>query len=143
MEYTWFTCFIARILHFQVPKVKIQHTDIKLLFKPIGFCYDIDLFTVTFYKKRQRQGDLWVGGLMAYRVPGQLLLHRSPISKKQNKNKQKSCLIKRITLCLLLCLICIGLLQEYFNWTCFIRIWRCEEIIRSTEIYFEDMLKHQ
>lgn len=36
------------ILHFQFPTVKIQYTDIKLLFKSTGFCYDIDLFTVIF-----------------------------------------------------------------------------------------------
>lgn len=36
------------ILHFQFPTVKIQYTDIKLLFKSLGLCYDIDLLTVIF-----------------------------------------------------------------------------------------------
>lgn len=142
MEYTWFTGFIARILHFQVPKVKIQHTDIKLLFKPIGFCYDIDLFTVTFTKRGRGGGSLrWrPDGLQSSRTAAAT---QKPYFQKAKRKQTKKLFNKRIALCLLLCLVCIGLLQEYFNWSCFIRIWRCEEIIRSTETCFEDMLKHQ
>lgn len=141
MEYTWFTGFIARILHFQVPKVKIQHTDIKLLFKPIGFCYDIDLFTVTFTKRGRGRGISALEAWWPTEFQDSCCYTEALFSK--SKTKTKKLFNKRIALCLLLCLVCIGLLQEYFNWSCFIRIWRCDEIIRSTETCFEDMLKHQ
>lgn len=64
----------------------------------------------------------------------------------QKKKRKKKNLFNQKENPLFFFFCCVSDLHRLTAWIyynlCFTGLWRCDEIIRNTEIYFEDMLKH-